>query len=748
MSQAPPIRQAVVLGAGVMGSQIAALLANAGIDVDLLDLPGDDGPDARAAAGKARAEKGRAFFDAASAARVRPGSLEDLEPVRRAGWVIEAIVEESAAKRALYARLEPLLAPDAVCSTNTSGLRIAELSAGLSAEFGRRFMGIHFFNPPRAMHLVECIAGPHTDPALFQAMQAVVQERLGKGPVVCRDTPNFIGNRLGVFALMDVLHRFAGRQAEEIDALTGPLLGRPRSATLRLADLIGLDILADVAQTGYRCLPDDPWRAVFAIPEPVQAMLQKGLLGAKSGSGFYRKTAAGIEALDWENFVYRPLRPYEGTLLKAARSRAWQDRLRAVWTDTDPQNAWLRQHLLQVLLYAAHHAEEIADSLEAVDLAMRWGFNWEAGPFQIWDALGADQVQAAVEAAGHAVPPLAQRVAATGAGCFYAEGKVFSPGVGRYLPRRDDRSLPPPEQALWRADGAYAAEWGEGIGVLVLDGKLNVIGLQVLEAIRRILDEERFDGVVLTGAGGQFSAGADLKYMAGLVATGDWDGLEAFVLAFQQTAMALRQAKRPVVAAMRGLALGGGCEFALACAGRVVAAETRVGLVESRVGLIPAGGGCKELLRRADGDLAGPFAAVLAGDMSDNAYPAKAWGLLAPEDTVLMRADAVVDRAAAEARQRAADFSPVALAKIEVPGAAGMAPLQAVIDAHKDFSDHDRSVALALARVLCGGDGPARQVDEWHVLDLEREAFVGLCGTPLTQARIEHMLKTGKPLRN
>lgn len=725
------INRVAVLGAGVMGAQIAALAANAGLEVDLLDVSAP-----LAAAGLERALKSRVFFLPEFAGRVYPGSLDQLDRLAGADWVVEAVVEDLEVKRSLLARLEDWARPGLVISTNTSGLGIAKMAEGRSPLLARHFLGIHFFNPPRQMKLVELIPGPQTDPQVVAGMRRFVEEVLGKGVVECLDTPNFIANRLGIFALVDMMQRMeAGFGVAEVDAVSGPLLGRPRSATLRLGDLIGLDTLAQVARTARENLPES---SCFVLPLFVEEMLQRGLLGEKTRAGFYRKEGERLQALDLKTFAYADLAPVQlGALEPALRLPGLGERLQAVWGATDRLGILAREHLRAVLCYAADHAAQMAPDLQAIDQAMRWGFNWEAGPFELWDLVGLQD---------EAAPSLIQQVRPGGG--FYLPGQRFSLREGRQVAEgREEGPLERGKVRLQTGSGALV-EVEEGLGVLVLQGKMNVITAQTLELVHQAVAQP-LRGLVLWGNGPLFSAGADLKYIAALSAQGDWAGLEAFLRAFQQAIMALRFAPFPVVAALRGLTLGGGCEFGLSVGGRVAAAELRMGLVEARVGLIPGAGGCKEMVRRLGAQPAPIFATLLEGQFSENAHQARQWGFLAAADPVLLGEDLVLARALELTTSLIPGYTLPAPATLEVAGDEGRAQLQQWLEERAAaLSPHDLVVGRALARVLCGGEGPRRTVDEQEVLDLEREEFLRLCGTPATQARIEHMLKTGKPLKN
>lgn len=751
------IERVAVLGAGVMGAQIAALAANAGFDVDLLDLPTDGDADARARAGIEGLGRLRPapLYRPSTATRIRPGSFDDLDRVvPAADWVIEAVVEDLPTKRALLDRVLPLLAPDAVLSSNTSGLSIASLAEGRPAEQRRRLLGVHFFNPPRAMKLVEVIPGADTDDEVVADLSRVVEERLGKAVVPCRDTPNFIANRLGVFAVVDAVHRMqeAGLTVEELDALTGTLLGRPRSATLRLCDLIGLDTLAHVAATSHDGLPAHPGRERLALPSSVQRLVEAGHLGAKSGSGFYRKGAGGIEAWRWqeEGLHYEPVQPVD---LDLPLRGSLGERLEALWATDERLARVAREHLLATLAYTLTCAEEVAFGLEDVDRALRWGFNWEAGPFELIDLLGAGRLREQLAEAGHPEPPLLTAIAGASPASVYDGAGVLG-GDGQ---RRSPRALTPTdaerlEEAPVLRDeaGLRTCAWGEDAVVIEIRGKLNTLPPAALPVLREEVRRDDGRAAVLTGAGEHFCAGADLVRVLRWIDAGAWDDLEGYVRSFQETTVAILRAPVPVVAAGRGLALGGGCEIYLAAAGRVVAAESRIGLVEARVGVIPGAGGCKEMVRRVGADVDGLFDTLAAGHMTDNAPEAQELGFLDGDDDVRLAGDRLLEAAAARARAlRDGGWSAPAEAPLTVAGPAGRDRLQARIDEHLAggrWLPHDGVVAGELADVLCGGDGPT--TTEQELLDRECEAFLRLCGMAATRARIDHMLRTGKPLRN
>lgn len=758
--------RACVLGAGVMGSQIAALLANAGLEVDLLDLAEGDEPAGRARAARDGLPRRRppALYLPEFVARIHPGSL--VAPgaaLARADWVIEAVVEDLAVKRRLLEQVEAHARPDALLSTNTSGLSIAALAADRGEGFARRFLGVHFFNPPRYMKLVEVIPGPLTARATVEAVSRLLRTRLGKGVVECRDTPNFIANRLGVFAVMDALHRMAavGLSVDEVDAVTGVVLGRPRSATLRLCDLIGLDTLLHVAGTAHAGLPDDPARGTFLPPLAMRAMVDSGLLGEKAGGGFYRKGTHDIEAIDTSTLTYGPRGRVEVSLPTRG---ALGDRLAALLRTAaggDRLATFARDHLLATLGYCAGCVAEVADGVEDVDRAMRWGFNWEQGPFAIVDAIGVQALRRAFADAGLGAPALLDRVAAAQPPRIYCQvqGTGFAlplagPAVHRPLRPAgpaDDAALLAAGETLMENEGARLVYLGDGAAAIELRGRLNVLGPAALSLARDAVEGEAFDCVALTGAGAHFSAGADLKLVLAFIDRKDWQALEEYLRLFQEATAAMRYASVPVVAAARGLALGGGCELCLSAMARVVAGELRIGLVEAKVGLIPGAGGCKEMVRRFGGDVDRFFATLRDGQMSDNAEHARALGFVDAGDELILDEERILQPAMARARALAdGGWTPPEPAMLSVAGATTLGRLEAQLQERAtagQITAHDAAVGRALARVVCGGgdDGP---VSEQRLLELEREAFLQLCGTEATRARIAHMLDTGQPLRN
>jgi 3-hydroxyacyl-CoA dehydrogenase len=762
----PRFPTVVVLGAGTMGAQIACLLAGAGSRVRLLDV---DAGTAAAGLDRAAKLKPSPIYLSSDLRTIRTGGLDGLEKaLADADWVIEAIVEQVEPKRELLARVDRALATRAdwpLISTNTSGLSVATLAEGRSEAFRRRFLGTHFFNPPRYTRLLELIPLPETDRAGINAMAEYASRHLGKGTVVARDTPAFIANRLGVHGLMVALRaaQELGLGPDEVDELTGPLLGRPKSATFRTLDLVGVDVAVAVADHCHDALPADPRRDDFAVPAVMRALVDRGALGEKAGAGFYRKESGEILALDFETGDYRPRRPLRSRASELARAETDPGRRISLLLAADePAGEFLRRALGANLAYATSIGPEIADTAANVDAAMRWGFGWELGPFQLLDALGdAGRTRLLGEAAGG----LPERYYVNGSGWDFAA--------------RDLRPMPPRPGTLdldelrsRRTDlpsntAASVVELPRGILGLELHAKLNIIGPETIAMIRRAVDlaERASDGLVIGTRAVDFSAGANLALMLIEAEEGEWDELDRAVRAFQAATSAIRHAGVPVVAAPRGRTLGGGTELVLAAARAQALGETYIGLVETGVGLIPAGGGSTAMARRAAerlpegarGDLFPIFQHVFTGvataRVAMGAPDAHEYLLLRDCDEITADPDRQW-RDAAYAARRLADvgYRPPGETRIPVLGRRGIAAAEALTYNQlvaRQISDHDRKIAIELARVMSGGEvAEGTLVSEEHLLGLEREAFLRLLGERLTRDRIRHTLKTGKPLRN
>jgi 3-hydroxyacyl-CoA dehydrogenase len=793
------VRRVAVLGAGVMGAQIAAHLVNAGVRVLLYDLTAKDGERSAIAkkgvAGLLKLEPAPLGVPELAAAIETANYDDDLPKLGECDLVIEAIAERLDWKRDLYTRIGPHLAPSAIVASNTSGLSLAALDAAMPAALRARFCGVHFFNPPRYMHLCELIPAPGTDADLLDALETFLTTTLGKGVIRARDTPNFIANRIGVFSIVaTMIHtQRLNLGYDVVDALTGPAIGRPKSASFRTVDVVGLDTTAHVIATMRDNLPDDPWHACFAEPRVLAALVAKGALGQKSGAGFYRKVGRDIEVLDPASGSYRPSRQEAAPeVLAILAGKDAQAKLAALRASAHPQAQLLWAVLRDVFHYAAYHLAAIADNARDVDLAIRWGFGWSMGPFETWQAAGFAAVAGWIRediAAGRtlaaaplpdwvdAPPVVAAQGVHTPQGSWSPQRRAF---VGRStLPVYRRQRFPDTVIAERNDNGTTIFEsdalrmWHlEGdVGIVSFKTKQNTISAEVLDGMARALDiaEAQCAGVVLWQAREPFSFGANLASFAPLVQAAKWDAIDAIVARFQATSQRLRYSLVPTIAAVRGMALGGGCEFTLHCDRAVVAFESYIGLVEAGVGLLPAGGGTKELAMRAVDEVArgrvggqqdafafvrSYFQAIATARVSKSALDAKSLGYLKPSDVVVMHAGEVLQVALASARAMAeAGYRPpFPRNAIPVCGQTGIGTLEMLLVNMRDggfISAYDFEIGLAIARVICGGEVDAgSEVDEKWLLDLERREFVALLHNDKTQARIAHTLATGKPLRN
>ena len=764
-----------VVGAGTMGSGIAALAASAGIPVILLDIPGKEGDrNGPAKAGLERAKKARpaAFMDPARASLITIGNLDDsLELLRDCDLVIEAIVEQPAPKQALYARLEPLLKTTAIVASNTSGIPMQTLLEGRSTHFRERFFGMHFFNPPRYLHLLEIIPTPATNADALESAERFSQIVLGKGIVVAKDVPGFVANRLGVYGMVAAMRGLeeSGLTIDEVDALTGPLLGRAKSATFRTADITGLDVLLHVAKELSAGTGEN-----FSMPQWVEKLAANGQLGEKTGAGFYKKVGKEITTLNWRTMEYVAQQKVEDPALGALMKEPLEKRLAMAVKLPGKYGEFVRNYLLRMSHYVLATTPSIAYDIVSVDRAIEWGYAWDAGPFRQMDALGHDSLREGFAKLGLDVPPLLQKAKD---GAFYQKtdgGWKYLTFDGTYAP------VPPvpgqisldvvrsrPGGVVQSSKDANLLDIGDGVLLLEARSKMNTMGEGVLTMLQKALDtvaSGKYAGLVIGNDDPRaYSAGADLGMVVSQVQAGDWKGLEQMVRVFQQGAQAVRNAPFPVVAAPFGLTLGGGCEYALHCDVVQAHAELYTGLVEAGVGLIPAGGGTKELLFRFTLDLTPydeadlfegvkrAFRVIAMATTSTSALEARNLGFLRPQDRITMNRDRLI----ADARARVLDLAPGYVTPvprtITAMGKEAMGNLLYAGWAMREggqITDHEVRIARELAYVLSGGDGPPRTVTEQDILDLEREAFLKLLGTKETQERIVHMLKTGKPLRN
>ena len=766
MTERRAIRSAAVLGAGAMGAQLAAHLANAGLSTVLLDL---DDATAQAGLDRLRRTTPDPFFTPDSAARISVGGFDtDLERIGRCDWIIEAVVEQLDSKVALLERVDEHRAGGSIVSSNTSGLSIRAMAAGRSTDFRQHWLGTHFFNPTRYLPLLELIPTADTSPEVTATVHRFADLRLGKGVVIARDTPNFIANRIGLHNAVRALEALADGSytIEEIDAMTGPAIGRPKSATFRTIDLSGIDILLHVAENLRTQLDDQTEREAFGLPAFVDALVERGALGAKTGRGFYKKqrgaNGSEILTLDLENLDYRPRRPATLGPIDAARAIADPtSRIRTLFLGRDRVGAFLRRTLGATLIYAARVAPEIAESIDDVDRAMRWGYGWALGPFELCDAIGISRLLDVCEVSDP--PPLLRDVLNRSAGTSAVLRDAPLPPGGPDL--QILRSARQRHGVVKQNAGASLVDLGDGVLALEFHSKLNVIGGDTIEMIRAGIDEAsaRFEALVIGSDAPDFSAGANLLLLLLEAEEGNWDEVDLMVRSFQAATLGLQRAPVPVVVAPAGLALGGGCEVLLHGDAVQAGAESYIGLVEVGVGLIPAGGGTKEMLARAGqatGADADPLRAVQKvfqtigfGKVSTSAPDARRLGYLRDNDRVTMNRDRVMTDAKSKARElvRAGYQAPLPRT-IRVGGEGVGAGLKLGVHlAHRagQISDHDAHVGRALAGVLSGGALPhATDVEEQYLLDLEREAFLSLCGEAKTLARIRHTLKTGKPLGN
>jgi 3-hydroxyacyl-CoA dehydrogenase len=803
------IEMAAVLGAGTMGARIAAHLANAGIPCFLLDIvPKELNAEEKrkgltlesrtvrnriVLAGLEAAKKSRpaAFFTPETAQLVTPGNLEDnLAWCGEVDWIIEAVAEDLEIKRSLFSRVESVRKPGTIVSSNTSGLPIELIAKGRSEDFQQHWAGTHFFNPPRYMKLVELIPGPKTKPEVLRALDEICDLRLGKGVVVAKDTPNFIANRIGTFSMLNALRQMEALDmtVEEVDACTGPAVGWPKSATFRTADLVGLDVLVHVVRNIYENIPDDESREMYRVPKLVEDMLARGWLGEKTGGGFYKRVKKDGESeiltLDWHKMEYRPRQKTKFGSIEAGKGiENTGDRLRALAGPAlegkigDKANQFLWSGLSETCLYAARRIPEIANRIVDVDRAMRWGFGWELGPFEMWNAIGVERMAKAMERDGKEMPPLVARVLNSPKKVFYESEK----GDTLYFDLASS-SLKPVEVApgiiilkslkertpvVRSNSGASLIDLGDGVLCCEFHSKMNSIGGDIVAMIHAgiaQLDSD-FEALVIANQAPNFSVGANLMLLLISAQEQEWDDIHMAVRQFQRVNLAIKYASRPVLVAPQGMALGGGCEISLHGARIHAAAESYLGLVEAGVGLIPGGGGTKEMLIRANEHSAGGenldlfhalkpvFETIAMAKVSTSGEEARSLGFLRPSDLIAMNRD----RQIADAKQTAlamvrAGYHPPPPAQIRVLGEEFLAAAKLAIHMlvrGEYASEYDGVVARKLAFILAGGGITSPQtVSEQYILDLEREVFVSLCGQRKTQERVAHTLKTGKPLRN
>jgi len=801
------INKVAILGAGTMGARIAAHFANAGVPSYLLDIvpPDADGPARNkvAAAGLDTAKKSKpaAFFSSSLASLITVGNFEDdLRKLADVDWIIEAIIENLDIKRALLQKVNAVRKPGSIITTNTSGLPVSKIAEGFPEDFRRAWFGTHFFNPPRYMRLLELIPTPDTDRALLEAVAHFSDVRLGKGVVYAKDTPNFIGNRIGTFSVLNVMRLMQemNLSIEEVDALTGAPVGWPKSATFRTIDLVGLDILSHVVGNMTSNVRDE--RSDLRLPDFYGNMLERRWLGDKTKGGFYKKAkgADGQEermAIDWKTLEYRPRqKPKFPSLDMAKNLEETGPRVRMLLglegsgkLDTAGQFLW--QALSELWTYSANRIPEISDTVVEIDRAMKLGFNWEMGPFELWDAAGVEATVARMKKEGKPVAANVEKLLASGKKTWYSDEPKATSGRAYFdLSTANYKPVEVPE-GVWsvtvakksngvvkKNSGASVVDLGEGVACIEFHSKMNTLGSDIITLITQTLKQggagDNFDAFVITNDATNFSVGANLMLLLMSVQEGEWDDVDLAIRAFQGMTQAVKFSPKPVVVAPFGLTLGGGTEMSLHAAARQPHAELYTGLVEVGVGLLPGGGGCKEMLLRAvdaahsirpDGRgesvelmeaMKKIFETIATAKVATSAEEARGLGFLSDFDNVSMNRERVLADAKARALElvRANYEPPVPRTDVPAPGENVLAALKMGVYLMRQgeyISDHEVKIGNKIAEVLCGGNvTPGTPVSEQYILDLEREGFKSLCGERKTQERIQYTLRTGKTLRN
>jgi 3-hydroxyacyl-CoA dehydrogenase len=797
------ITKVAVLGSGVMGSAIAAHLANAGIPSYLLDIvPKELTPEETAKglslaspavrnrivnAGLDSAKKARpaAFYSSDFARLITIGNFDDnLAWLKDVDWIIEVVVERLDIKQSLLKRVDTIRKPGTIVSSNTSGIPINQIKEGLSEDFRKHFLGTHFFNPPRYMKLLEIIPTAETLPDVVGTMASFGERTLGKGIVYCKDRPNFIANRIGVFAMMEAMRTMleGNFTIEEVDQMTGPATGKPKSATFRTGDIVGIDTLVHVANNLYEAVPDDEMRQMFVVPEFIKKLVENKMLGDKTKQGFYKKVKGegkNILTLDYTTLQYRERQKGKFASIEAGKNiESLTERLKMLTYANDRAGEFIWKTTGAILLYSANRIPEISDDIVNVDKAMRWGFNWQLGPFEMWDAIGVEASVKKMRAEGKTIPPMVEKLLASGEKSFYEKSNgvtyYFDVKSGKHvaaeektglvlLPSYRDRN-----RLIKKNSGASLIDIGDGVACLEFHSKMNAIGEDILSMTSFAVQEvgKNFEGMVVGNEGDNFSVGANIMLMLMSAQEGDWDELDMMARAFQKATQSLKFSPKPVVAAPFGMTLGGGCEFALGADKIRTAAELYMGLVEVGVGIIPAGGGCKEMLVRAldgvpkdsDADLfpfvKRVFETIGMAKVSTSAVEAKEIGFLRKSDGITMNKDYLIADAKATvlAMVKEGYKQPMSRTDIPVLGESALATLKMGMYLMKSagrISEYDMHVGTKLAYILCGGDLSAKSlVSEQYILDLEREAFLSLAAERKTQERLAYMLKNGKALRN
>ncbi|MGD2124795.1 MAG: 3-hydroxyacyl-CoA dehydrogenase NAD-binding domain-containing protein [Desulfobacteraceae bacterium] len=806
------IKRAGVLGAGVMGATIAAQLANVGIETVLLDIVPSELTEEDKKKGLTQESEGfrnklsqngvqialkskpASFYLPENAWLISTGNMEDdLKRLKEVDWIIEVVVERLDIKKTVFEKVESVLTPGTMITSNTSGISAKAMCEGRSEKFRKHFAITHFFNPPRYMKLLEIVPGPDTLPEVVVTLAETCERVLGKGIVYAKDTPNFVANRIGVYSMLCVIRTMMdlGLSIEAVDQLTGPVVGHPKSASFRTADLVGLDTLVHVADNVYEGSPDDEKREMFKTPVFIQQMIEKGLLGEKAKQGFYKKTTdrdgkKAILSLDYNTLEYSPQEEVKLASLEAAKSvSGTAGKIKTLFYADDPAGQFTFRTTADMLIYSANRIPEIADDIVNADNAMKWGFAWRMGPFETWDVLGVSKSVAKMREAGYQIPGWIQEMLDNGKECFYKRenGNLYfydlaskdykevpvKPGI-ILLPSLKDR-----EKKVAGNKGATLIDLGDGVACLEFHTKMNAIADDIINMLTKSADivSKDFEGLIIANHADNFSAGANLALVLFAAQEEEWDELEWSSKAFQDSLIKLKYLDKPVVAAPAGMALAGGCEICLAADRVRFAAETYMGLVEVGVGLIPAGGGTKELIIRNTEHLfevqpggvyakqielmpfiARVFETIALAKVATSGPEAIKLGYLRPTDKMTVNRDYLIEDAKKTVLAMILEgyTPPKPLEEIRVAGENGFATMKmAIWTLHEQgyATDHDVTVSEKVAYVVCGGRVQENtKVSEQYLLDLEREAFLSLCGDPKTHARIQHMLSKGKPLRN
>ena len=795
------IKHVTVLGSGVMGSGIACHLANIGLEVLMLDMvPRELTPQeqAKGLTLESKVVRNRTaqshldaalksnpspIYDKAFASRITVGNFDDdLDKIKNSDWVIEVIIERLDIKKSMFEKVDALRTPGTFITSNTSGIPIHLMAEGRSEDFQKHFCGTHFFNPPRYLKLFEIIPGPKTDHAVIEFFQNYASLYLGKTPVLCKDTPGFIGNRVGVYSMAKIMElaQEIGLTIEEVDTLTGSILGRPKTGTFKLGDLVGLDTAYNVTKGLQQNATEDQMIQALKESKFLDFLINNKFLGDKTGKGFYYKEKAedgswNRFALDLDTLTYRPMVRAKVAAVEAAKQAgSTKNKLAVLLKDSGKAGELIRKHFASLFAYVSQRVPEITDVFYPIDDAIRTGYAWKVGPFETWDLVGLQKGIELVEAEGFQVADWVKELAQSGADSFYKiengkklfynqNTKTFEPipGQDAFIILDNIRKT----NEIWSNKECSIQDLGDGIINIEFRSKMNSLGGGVLQGINKGIDlaEKEYRGVVIGNQADNFSVGANLAMIMMMAAEQDWWELNMAIKMFQDTMMRVRYSSIPVVSAPHGMALGGGCEVSMHADKMVAAAETYIGLVEVGVGLIPGGGGSKEFTRRAMmhllkddvkvNHLRDYFMNIATAKVATSAYEAKKMGIVRDQDIIVVN----TDRQIAEAKKQAillaeAGYTQPVRDKVRVLGREAMGMFYVGTDsmvAGNYVSDHDRLIANKLGYVMTGGNlSESTEVSEQYLLDLEREAFLSLCGERKTLERIQYMLKTGKPLRN